>query len=107
MDEPYLHFPQGRIYQFYHGLKTAPHTVDIFVSFREQLTPGGDTTSKTNPNNVAPSAGNQAVIEVWNDEMIQIRNDTCENNFYVRLVAVADPTFDGSGGVGGERASEQ
>ncbi len=102
LGEPYLHFPQGRVYQFHHGLGRPPASIDIFVSFREQLVADGDTDDKTRPNNVAPSAGNQAVIEVWDDEMIQIRNDTCENNFYVRVVALADPDEDITGGAGGD-----
>jgi hypothetical protein len=85
-----LHFPQGRTYALEHGLGVRPVTVDIYLSFRDRLSKNGDSTDKTRPNNVAPTAGNQAVIEVWNDEVIQIRNDTCAE-FYLRLVAMADP----------------
>ncbi len=100
--EAYLHFPQGRVYQFHHGLGRAPADVNIFVSFKEQLEKGADPNDKTEPNNVGLAAGNQAVIEVWDEEMIQIRNDTCENNFYVRVVALANPDEPVSGGAGGK-----
>lgn len=101
-DEEMLHFPRGRIYQFVHGLGTTPASVDVFVSFREQLTDGGDSTDKTAPNNVAPSAGNQAVIEAWDDEVIQVRNDTCEDQFYLRVVAWSDPDATTLGGADSE-----
>lgn len=97
---PYLHFPQGRTYQFYHGLGRAPATVNVFTSFCEELE-GEDDNCKSNTRNVAPSAGNLSVIEVWDEEMIQIRNDTCESQLYVRLVAVADPDQEIAGGAGG------
>ena len=90
VDEEMLHFPQGRIYDFEHGLGARPVSVDIFLSFSEQLTESGDTDNKTRPNNVAPSAGNQAVIELWDEEIIRVRNDTCAE-FYLRIVATADP----------------
>src|SRR5690606_15559215 len=46
-DGEMLHFPQGRIYQFRHGLGVARVSVDVFLSFKPQLTEGGDTTSNT------------------------------------------------------------
>lgn len=102
---PMLHFPQGRIYRFHHGLGAAPVTVNIFVSFCEQLGTCEDSDSKISPDNVALSAGNQSLIEKVDEEMIEIRNDTCENNFYVRVVAIADPdavAANGEGGGGGQ-----
>jgi hypothetical protein len=86
-----LHFPQGRTYQLVHGLGTTPVSVDIFLSFRSELSESADDREdRVEPNNVSPSAGNQAVIEIWNDEIIQVRNDTCAE-FYLRAVVIADP----------------
>ena len=85
-----LHFPQGRIYRIEHGLGTSPVTVDIFLSFCEQPLSEGCGTDSTQPSNVAPTAGNQALIEVWDEEVLEIRNDTCAE-FYLRVVALADP----------------
>jgi hypothetical protein len=103
VEAPLLHFPQGRVYEFHHGLGATPVTVDIFVSFCEQLQSCSKTSDKEKPNNVALSAGNQSLIEAWDDEIIRIRNDTCENNFYVRVVALADPDqVEAAGGQGGD-----
>ncbi len=99
-DEEMLHFPQGRTYDLVHGLGYRPHDVNIFLSFRERLTATGDTEDKTEPNNVAQSAGNQAVIQVWNDEIIQVRNDTCAE-FYMRAVVIGDPELAATQALGG------
>jgi hypothetical protein len=76
---PYLHFPGGRRYQLVHGLGTTPPLVASYVSIAKQ--PFKD-------NNASENAGNQGVIELVNDEIIQIRNDTCAE-FYLRVVAYA------------------
>ncbi len=105
VEAPLLHFPQGRVYEFHHGLGAAPVTVDIFVSFCEQLGTCENSASKVAPDNVSLSAGNQSLIEAWDDEIILIRNDTCENNFYLRVVAIADPDeVEAAGGQGGSEA---
>lgn len=77
-DGTYLHFPGGRRYQLEHGLGVRPHVVVTYLAFYEKPLPGG---------NVAESAGNQAVIEVVDDEIIQVRNDTCAE-FWLRVVAM-------------------
>jgi hypothetical protein len=100
VDAEMLHFPQGRTYDLMHGLGSTPVDLTIFVSFRSKLTASGDKDSKTKPNNVAESAGNQAVIEVWNDEIVRVRNDTCAE-FYMRAVIVADPDLAAIASIGG------
>lgn len=90
VDAEMLHFPQGRTYELVHGFGYPPKDVNIFLSFRERLTATGDKEDKTEPNNVAQSAGNQAVVELWNDEVIRVRNDTCAE-FYMRAVVIGDP----------------
>ncbi|MCH2109184.1 MAG: hypothetical protein MK135_07640 [Polyangiaceae bacterium] len=101
VDAPLLHFPAGRVYEFEHGLGARPVTINTYVSFCEQLGRCAEN-DLTAPGNIAESAGNQAVIEEWNDEFIRIRNDTCAE-FYVRLVAALDPAplSNGLGGMGG------
>jgi hypothetical protein len=81
---PYLHFPAGRRYQLEHKLGVTPPAVVTYLAFDEYPLPGGNT---------AESAGNQAVIERVDGEMVQIRNDTCAE-FWLRVVALA-------GGAGG------
>lgn len=88
--EEMLHLPEGRIYDIPHGMGVRPATIDIFLSFRSQLTTEGNTGDEVKPNNVAPTAGNQAVIEAWDENFIRIRNDTC-SEFYMRVVILADP----------------
>ncbi len=100
VDGEMLHFPQGRTYQLFHGLGTTPVDVSTFVSFRPRLTEDGDTEDKTKPNNVAESSGNIAVIEAWNEDYVQVRNDTCAE-FYLRAVIIADPDLAAVASIGG------
>lgn len=74
--------------------------VEIFVSFCERLE-DNEQCPKKRSRNVALTSGNMSVIEVWNDEMIQIRNDTCENQLYIRAIAEADPDEAIVGGASG------
>lgn len=99
-DEEMLHFPQGRIYELHHGLGYQPLDIDIFLSFAKRLTATGDTEDKTKPNNIAETAGNQAVIQAWNDEFITVRNDTCAE-FYLRAVIIGDPELAAIASIGG------
>lgn len=105
VDEDMLHFPPGRVYDLVHELGERPVSVQGYVSFRRQLSEDGDPFDDTRPNNVSEAAGNEMVIERWNDEVIRIRNDTCAE-FFVRVVALA-PTASASdeGGVGGAAGS--
>lgn len=99
-----LHFPQGRTYTFYHGLGKIPLAAPVYVSFCEQLIPGGNDDCISKSNNVAQASGNLALYEEWDEEKITIRNDTCENNFYMRVVIFADEdaTTSNEGGATGE-----
>ena len=79
-DGPFLHFPPGRKYVLVHGLGSAPADVQIYLAFSSK---GLDPDAGTN---LAPSAGNQAVIESVTASEIQVRNDSC-SDFYLRVVA--------------------
>jgi hypothetical protein len=83
--EPWLHLPNGRTYRLMHGLGTRPELTEVLVSFKEL--PFGEDCEE--PGLAAPSAGNISVIENVTDEYIQVRNDTCEPSFYLRLVAIS------------------
>jgi len=78
---PYLHFPGGRRYQLEHQLGKTPALVQTYLAFSENPLPSG---------NASESAGNQAVIERVDDEIVQVRNDTCAE-FYLRVVAMTGP----------------
>lgn len=99
-DDEMLHFPQGRKYALFHGFGYQPIDINVFLSFRKQLSATGAKNDKNKPNNVAESAGNQAVIEAWDDEKIILRNDTCAE-FYLRAVIVGDPDFAAIASIGG------
>jgi hypothetical protein len=74
---PYLHFPPGRRFQIAHQLGATPPLVMTYLAFDENPLPGSNTSE---------SAGNQAVIERVDSEIVQVRNDTCAE-FWLRLVA--------------------
>jgi hypothetical protein len=101
-DELLLPFPAGQTYDLVHGLGVVPTSVQGYVSFAPQLTEDGDPLDHNQPNNVAETAGNQLVIERWDDEIVRVRNDTCAP-FYLRVVLVADPSASvtGQAGAGG------
>ncbi len=98
--EPMLAFPSGRRYDIVHGLGKVPSTVNSYVSFSPQLDPESEDEGSLSLNNISESAGNQVVIERWDDEIVRIRNDTCIQEFYVRLVLTASES-DGGGNMGG------
>ncbi len=88
--EAFLPFPSGQTYDLYHGLGEPPSSIHGYVSFVPRLEADGDPFDHDRPNNVAETAGNQMVIERWDEELIRIRNDTCAD-LYVRVIAYADP----------------
>lgn len=102
IDAELLHFPPGRIYDLVHGLGETPVSVQGYVSLSRRLTPDGDPYDPEHPNNVTETAGNQLVIERWDDEIIRVRNDTCAE-WYVRVVAIGsgDVAPVNTGGAGG------
>lgn len=91
-----LHFPPGRVYHLAHGLGTDHLEISPYVSFVKQLVPGGDGSDPFAPNHISAAAGNQAVIEGWNEDFIRIRNDTCAE-FYLYLVARTSPSYGAAG----------
>jgi len=99
--EPLLPFPGGKTYDLVHGLGVVPTSVQGYVSFASQLTEDGDPLDIDRPNNIAETAGNQLVIERWDEEIVRVRNDTC-GEFYLRVVLVADGAVSsGLAGAGG------
>jgi hypothetical protein len=87
IDGQYLHFPGGRRYSLRHTLGFTPQIVNVYVAFEE---------FPLKENNISPAAGNQAVIEIVDANVVQVRNDTCDD-LYMRLVATGgDPSDAGS-----------
>jgi hypothetical protein len=96
---PLLPFGGGKTYDLVHGLGVVPTSVQGYVSFVPELTEDGDPLNIDAPNNIAETAGNQLVIERWDDEIVRVRNDTC-GEFYLRVVLVADADASGIGASG-------
>lgn len=87
VNDEWLHFPAGRIYDLVHGLPGTPQTWSADVSFDRRLEPTSGSGTASNPNNAAPTAGNQVVVDAkWGPDIVRIRNDTCAE-VYVRFVA--------------------
>ena len=74
---PRNEFPAKTCVRFEHGLGTTPEIVNTYVSFSSK---GGDETE---------NAGNQGRIKCVDGEQIVIKNDTCEESFFIRVVAQA------------------
>ena len=96
-DEHFVDFPAGRRLALRHGLGDVPVEIRSYVAFKADPFP----EDETKPGFVAESAGNQVLLERVDDEVIRVRNDTCEH-FYLRLVASTDSVTatDGAGGSG-------
>lgn len=73
-------FPPDTVMRFVHDLGFAPRFVDTFVSFTSTGTGDGDVTE---------NAGNQGRIRCVDAHEIVVVNDTCEENFFIRVSAWA------------------
>lgn len=79
---PFLGFPPGRTYRFFHDLGGPPRVIQTWIAFSERCGATERGVERT-----AEAAGNQVTIEVTDsDEYFEIRNDTCSD---VCLRAVA------------------
>lgn len=81
-DEPFLVFPPGRRYEFPHGFGQVPTQLGIFLAFQDE--------PLKNNSSFSLAAGNEALIEAVDANVIRIRNDTCAD-FYVRVDAGVAP----------------
>jgi hypothetical protein len=70
-------FPAKVTLRFVHGLAATPELVTSYVSFAPD------------ESDVTENAGNQGRIRCVDDTEIWIKNDTCEKNFFIRVVASA------------------
>jgi hypothetical protein len=85
-DRDFQPFPPNTDVHFEHGLGVQPFLVKTYLSFKSEGTNGaggGDATE---------NAGNQARIQCVDAERIVIENDTCEEDFFIRVVAIALPS---------------
>jgi hypothetical protein len=78
-------FPPKRMLRFEHNLGVTPWLVLPYLSFAEHGTNGSGGGS------VTLASGNATLVECADSRVIVLRNDTCEEDFYVRVVAEALP----------------
>lgn len=82
-DGPLTHFTPKRKLKFEHGLGIKPILIVPSLSFDKHGTDGGDVGNITLP------SGNMTLLDCADSHTIVLRNDTCEEDFYVRVVAMA------------------
>jgi hypothetical protein len=73
-------FPAKRLLRFVHDLGTRPELVSTYVSFSKNGTLASDVTENT---------GNQGRIKCVDAHEIVVMNDTCEEDFHIRVTALA------------------
>lgn len=81
IDGPLDHFPAKTKLRFKHDLGFTPAGVKAYLAFSKEGTNGPRGGS------VAESAGNQSLIECWDSHTIVVRNDTCEEDFHIQVIA--------------------
>jgi hypothetical protein len=83
-------FPAKTELIFRHDLGVTPASVQAFLAFSK------DGTADGGPGSYSPAAGNEALVTCKDAFVIRIKNDTCENSFFIKVVATdADPFDDG------------
>ncbi len=85
LDGTWLHFPSGRRFSFPHQLGTEHLQVETYLSFR----PRPFAEPDDDPGSMVAASGNLVVISESSAETVTVRNDTCENDYYlwVRIAA--------------------
>lgn len=87
---PLTPIPAKSELSFEHGLGVTPLLVKAYYSFTE------DGTNQDGDGSVAEIAGNLGPQQCIDHKVIVISNDTCEQDFYVRVVAMGrSPTDTG------------
>lgn|GEM_PF-2093264 len=80
----WLHYPSNRRFVFPHKLGTADYEVQAFIAFNSRPV-GADGSSVSD---IAIAAGAILIVEQKTEELLQIRNDTCSEQYlYVKLYA--------------------
>ncbi len=80
-DGAFQHAPPGEVLAFRHHLLGRPVIVQTWLAFDERPLGGHGT------GNIVLAAGNEAMFNCVDAEFIELRNDSCEKSFYVRVAA--------------------
>jgi hypothetical protein len=81
-------FPAKTELKFKHDLGVKPYFVTSYLSFTATATNGKGGGSFTE------AAGNEVAFQCIDSHTIVIKNDTCEESFFVKVVALALPDGD-------------
>jgi len=85
---PWLEFKPQKTYTFPHGLGGEPRILQAYVGFqREPLGPDRNTSE---------AAGNVAIWEQVDKDVVVVRNDTCQK-FYLNVVLANPASADAAG----------
>jgi hypothetical protein len=80
---PFLEFPPGRTYRFFHGLGAPPCNVHPELAFERNPVAAGEEPNRSGS---TVGAGNQATKERVTATYFDYRNDTC-SNIFLRVTA--------------------
>jgi len=80
---PLAAFPAQSEVKFIHGLGSTPELVQTYLSF------AAHGTNDNGAGDVSENAGNQGAVTCVDARMIVVKNGTCEEEFYIRVVAFA------------------
>jgi hypothetical protein len=92
-DGPLDAFPPDTLMRFRHDLGFAPKFITTFVSFTSKGTANGEK------GDVTENTGNQGRVLCVDAREIILLNDTCEEDFFVRVSAWAVGTESDDGGL--------
>jgi hypothetical protein len=98
-----LHFPGGKRYDLVHNLGFEPLVVQMYWSFHRTGI-ARDAQVEEDAGSLTPASGNSALIQLMNDRIIRVKNDSCVE-FFLRVVAFGDPRPLSDGGAPGDAAT--
>lgn len=80
----WLDFQSNRRFLLIHNLKTTDYSIDARIAFNSNPVPKDSDASS----DVAFASGDVVVVEQMNADSLQVRNDTCSQQYlYIRLTA--------------------
>jgi hypothetical protein len=95
-----LEFPGGKRYDLVHNLGFEPLVVQMYWSFIK-IGVARDAQREEDAGTLTPASGNSALIQLMNDRIIRVKNDSCVE-FFLRVVAFGDPRPASDGGAPGD-----
>jgi hypothetical protein len=100
---PLLEFTGGKRYDLVHNLGFEPLVVQMYWSFHGRGI-ARDAQVEEDAGSLTPASGNSALIQLMNDRIIRVKNDSCVE-FFLRVVAFGDSRPPSDGGASGDVAT--